>query len=419
MAGQYNGNPRNHFFQRSEFPYESYNAQYVFNLFSSHGEEPAVIYSYGSPGKLELFDYQANRTGGGPYLKDTAWHHVVWIVYGGDSFGVTNRVDACIDGQLWTNTVVNTFTKQQLSVQGRLTLGAAVSHVANFKGWIDELAFYDLQGLTITEVSAKGLALAAHYQKVVVPRTGYSAAVIRDNPLLYWDFNLGYSEQMHTNMADILTPFSGVTREANADLPALGPGVKLDGVSQYLEATDLSPTNALPGAYAIELWVTAEGSLAGSRGDCLMAFFDTGYECPGMFFDGYGEPDNFLMLSDQSALHTAGGPALNDARWHHVVYVVYGDGSTFGVTDQVKGFKDGAVVSAIARGSYSAKLNIQKIFILGGYSLPLLAFEGQIDEVALYDLSGLTVPQIDAKARALANHYDAALLHRGTVITIQ
>ena len=109
---------------------------------------------------------------------------------------------------------------------------------------------------------------------------------------------------------------------------------------------------------------------------------------------------------------TAGQPAEENrpdaapGEWQHVVISYYGDDTT-GPANRMDVALNG-VVSTIDDGTFSATLNMARTVV--GAALPDGdgAFTGKIDEVATYDLSGLTESEIVAKTAVLASHYDAA-----------
>jgi hypothetical protein len=113
-------------------------------------------------------------------------------------------------------------------------------------------------------------------------------------------------------------------------------------------------------------------------------------------FSGAGRTDN-----------VAGTPTINDNGWHHYVFTFYGNGS-FGVADRVDVAVDG-VVSTIPRGGFSAGFALNNALVIGSaFANGTNAFQGQIDEVAFYDLSNLSTAQVAARTQDIANHFAAA-----------
>ena len=162
---------------------------YLLNFGPSGGDNsPAFIYDF-KPDQLEIF--AGPRTDGGPTFNDNNWHHVLWVFYGDGTVGVTNRVDAFLDGTKVGN-VRNTFTKP-INVSSRLLVGAALPGGVNgFEGRIDEVAIYDLSNLADeATISTKVTNMVATHRSAA-SSTGsstYASVVLADAPLLYWNFD--------------------------------------------------------------------------------------------------------------------------------------------------------------------------------------------------------------------------------------
>ncbi len=127
------------------------------------GNATAFIYDY-NPEELEMYAQVFGRTGSGPHVSDTQWHHVFWVYYGDGTNGVADRVDAYIDGAVVPD-VRNNFSRS-LILNNSLLFGAALDTGAGgFEGRLDELAVYDLSGLgTEADVLAKVSDMApTHY----------------------------------------------------------------------------------------------------------------------------------------------------------------------------------------------------------------------------------------------------------------
>ncbi len=107
---------------------------------------------------------------------------------------------------------------------------------------------------------------------------------------------------------------------------------------------------------------------------------------------------------------THGGPKINDHLWHHVFFIFYGNSSVgFGVADRVDILVD-AVPQTVERGSFSSGFNMEGLLRVGASRDDLEdSFQGRIDELAFYDLSKMTVQQIETRTTDMARrHFEAA-----------
>ena len=154
--------------------------QYVMNNMGEPyaGDWPAVIYDYNAD-TPSLWTHTATQSGaGGMTIADTNWHHVVFTIYGngaGDGtlaaaqadpqvYGRADRVDVAIDGNVVTNIIAGSALNTIYNFQGGLFVGAHnYNGGSGFSGQIDELAIYELGGLTEAELAAKHVELAGHY----------------------------------------------------------------------------------------------------------------------------------------------------------------------------------------------------------------------------------------------------------------
>ena len=155
-------------------------AGYMANFLGSAigGDSPSLIYGFNT-NQMEMF-FGNDRTGVQPNLQlsDSNWHHVAFTVYGDGGYGVANRIDVAVDGNL--TTLSNVVDSKMMDISGVVSLGACFtstveapsSYVAGtsatavwdgFNGNLDEVAIYDLSGLSEAEVAAKANAIAGHY----------------------------------------------------------------------------------------------------------------------------------------------------------------------------------------------------------------------------------------------------------------
>lgn len=105
------------------------------------------------------------------------------------------------------------------------------------------------------------------------------------------------------------------------------------------------------------------------------------------------------------------GPTVTNSNWHHVLFAVYGDGTT-GVADRVDAYIDGANVAQGIQGTF-VRSPLALTSMIVGSSGPQFAvfdgFEGNIDEVAFYDLGALTTEaEVTARAADIAARHYAA-----------
>ena len=79
-------------------------------------------------------------------------------------YGRADRVDVAIDGNVVTNICAGSLLNTIYNFQGGIFVGAHnYNGGSGFHGSIDELAYYELGGLTEAELAAKHVELAGHY----------------------------------------------------------------------------------------------------------------------------------------------------------------------------------------------------------------------------------------------------------------
>ena len=142
------------------------------------GDSPSLIYGFDA-NQMEMF-FGSDSTGAQANLQlsDNNWHHVAFTVYGDGGYGVANRIDVAVDGNL--TTLANPVDSKMIDISGVVSLGACFpstveapsSYVAGtsatavwdgFNGNLDEIAIYDLSNLSEAEVAAKANSIAGHY----------------------------------------------------------------------------------------------------------------------------------------------------------------------------------------------------------------------------------------------------------------
>ena len=175
---------------------------YVMNFLGDPvgGDSPGVIMDF-TPGYLELY-CGAESTGEQAPLQinDNNWHHVVLAVYGDDGFGVANRIDIGVDGNV--STAVGTIDSRPLNISGAVSVGACFPSTTGapttwvpggqatavwdgFNGNVDELALYDLSGLTEAEVATRVSDIAGHYSLATSPVAIPEFAPVPANEVTY------------------------------------------------------------------------------------------------------------------------------------------------------------------------------------------------------------------------------------------
>lgn len=248
--------------------------------------------------------------------------------------------------------------------------------------------------------------------------------MLKDNPRFYWSFNESSGlddavDHVRGQASARLVPVGDATRSAGYT-PNLNNAATLDGVSDHFRANALGD-HVMPGAWAIEMWVKAEGSgitppgASGYRSNHLLNAGSAATNSnPAVVYDfGDDGVDNEVELfssfsSGPGTPRTDGGPTINDTNWHHLVLTFYGNGAGFGVADRVDMAFDG-VVTTVSRSAFSSGFNLNNALIVGAsLATGANSFQGKMDELAIYDLSGLTEAQVAARTAAIAAHYGLA-----------
>lgn len=363
---------------------------------------PAVIYNFNT-GALEMFGGGGQTGPTGPMaLADGQWHHIVV----GRHAGSGNHTFIIDGGAPQTLTG---FDQPFHADNHSIILGAASNASARFGGSLDEYAVYDLTGASLAEFDAKMADIAAHRNisadsPVPSTMTAYTWAILKANPRFYWNFNepspQGNAVDLVRGQAnDELIAYRGARRKLGAS-ENLGLTAAFDGDNFF--AANALGDGEMPGAWAVEMWIQAEGSLAGNRRDYLL---HAGSNSPALIYDfGVGGDDKIELFS--SGGRTAGnGPSIEDNEWHHIVATFYGNNG-FGVADRVDFAVDGVVMPDVGRGGFTSGFDLNSTLRIGA----ALAggqdgFRGKVDEVALYDLSGMTEAQVAARTAQLASHY--------------
>lgn len=404
--------------------------EYVLSMGESGGNEPALIYDYVGNGASEQFELfqccggNAGRSLPGAAVNDEGWHHVLVVFYGTETNGVSDRLEMYIDGVSDHQSFRNTY-RQSLNLSSQFIVGSSPVVADAFTGRMDEVAIYDLAtSTTEAAVEARATALAtSHFAAASNPAGNYGAVVQADAPLLYWNFDEadGNAVQQIKPPVDRLVDNDlisvGADRVSHAEVGSgldLGNAANFSG-SSYFVAQDLSASQAsLNAPWMVEFWVQVQGSLTTLRNDYLINFGGGGGNQPAFLYDYVGAAQARNGLEVFAGPRSGAGPVVTDAAWHHVAFVYFGNG-VVGVADGLDVYLDGVKTSSSVRASFASSLALDSRLVVGT-SAPQFAagdgFEGRIDELAIYDFSGLTTSSaVAAKAEELVlRHYQGAVL---------
>jgi hypothetical protein len=209
-----------------------------------------------------------------------------------------------------------------------------------------------------------------------------------------------------SEVGDNLLPEGNATRVTSGSTAGsltLGRAASFDGTqfSKFYSGTLSPATN--PDAWALEMWVRPTGADPGDRFDYLLESRGGGNNRPGLLFD-YGFNNKVEVFGGGGRTEGAGPSLVNDV-WQHLVIGNFGDAN-----NRIDFYLNGAAAGSVV---FNSNLPFGTDQIAVGNSVPGAAdfdhFAGQIDELALYDLTGQTVDAISAKLGSLATHYAAAV----------
>ena len=235
--------------------------------------------------------------------------------------------------------------------------------------------------------------------------TAYNSAVLSSSPTYYWTFDeeglVPAVEQRTGNAADVFTPSA---QSAKVPSTSTSGGVSL-GQALALDRTRTSVWNTgnlsgppFTGAWAYEVWINSAnpdqynyilGSQAGGgfNNGSILQYSN--------FAPDPGTPHIFVYPAWPGTTSTA----LHSAGWHHWVFVNKPAGGGSEV------YQNGTRLGAFQAG-LSINLFPARELRAGGWS-PIPSgenFTGQLDELAIYDLSG--VANLSAKGQEIAGHYN-------------
>lgn len=378
--------------------------QYLINFGDNGGNAPAVIYNFNAE-SVELYT-AAGRTGSdGPSLDDTAWHHWVFVNHA----TTPNVVDYYRDGVLvFSGPDPNPgYASLRLNLR-TLLVGAATPDLADpFYGALDELAVYDVGGLSPTELASHGLYLATNHFAAATNPAGpdYSAVVLADNPLVYYNFDEtdGDARQCvpYTHVspnANDLAPAGAVSRVRHADI---GSGLLLGnafdnpgGDAHRLRhiggwdtpvLADLSD-GALPGPWAVEMWMQLKET--GQAEKYLFTMGGGGQaNSPALI---YGYKGQTIEAFGGGAGRSEFGIPLADTNWHHLLLVEYQPGASS--THRVDLYLDGVLHQNMG-GTFNQVIRLTDWMYVGSSEASSGgAPQARFDEIAIYDLRSFTDP---------------------------
>jgi hypothetical protein len=393
-----------------------------FGFWPNYDNCPAVIYDY-NPDNLELFG-RGNGGGrfgtNGPTITDNPWHHVLLAYYGNGSDGVAAHAEAYVDGIELGGNVLGNFSQRLTTTTVRV--GMATPTANGFEGRLDEVAVYDLSGLAdeATVAGKVGDMAFIHYLEGTTPDTGntYKDVVLADGPLLYWNFDepSGNALQLAPiqpldNTQNELAPANSAGRVEHAATGSsllLGNAVDLDGAGAFQRTGGLAvPKSSLPGPWAVEFWF----ELKGTQTSRYLMNMGTGGNSPAIIF-GYNDQRLEVFGGSLGRSGTNGGPEILDTTWHHLLIVNYNTapGSTTPTeTNRVDFWIDG-VQYINTGGGFNTPIDFTDWLVFGraGATDNNGAFNGRLDELALYDLSGLaSMDAVTARAASMVTRHRA------------
>jgi hypothetical protein len=238
---------------------------------------------------------------------------------------------------------------------------------------------------------------------------GYSNIIMSGSPLFYWNFNEAGDldpaiDLVGVDAGDNLLPEGNATRVASTVTTAglsLGRAASFDGaqLTKFYSGA-LTPATD-PDAWAIEMWIRPEGPDPGTRSDYILEARGPGANnVPGLLFDYVGGGNDVVEVFRGERTGTA-GPVLANGTWHHLVAGFFG-----AANNRVDFYLNGAPAGSVT--GFAADIPFGTNQIAVGNSVPghpdFDHFTGQIDELAVYDLTGQSVSAISSKLAALATH---------------
>lgn len=307
-----------------------------------------------------------NATGG--TVAVGAWQHVVGVWDGANTKLFVNGVQVASVASATFKAVTNTAIP--------FTIGIRSDNGFNFKGSLDEVAYYT-NALSPAQI-------LAHYQSGTnaVPATAYNIVVSTDSPVGYWRLNDG-GMAVNSGTRGVAAN-GGYIGSAATDIgprPAAQPGFGVGNNGALLNTATPSWIGLGNGAslsgttdFTISAWIkttaTASGVILQQR-DASPAGYDGQYN----FFMNADGTLHFFVYNGGFQFDFSTGTTVNDGNWHQVVAVRQGDNGYLYIDDQSPVSATGAVKGL--NGNFQAQIGRDMRDSANN-------FEGDIDEVAIF-----------------------------------
>lgn len=247
---------------------------------------------------------------------------------------------------------------------------------------------------------------------VIASAQSYSDVVLADNPILYWNFNEAGNtdpaiDLVGNESGDNLAALGNATRVASTSTTGgvtLGRAASFDGTfaTKFFSNTLTPATN--PDAWALEMWIRPQGGNdPGTRSDYILeSQIPGGANTPGILFDYVGSGLNDNVEIFRAGIRTGpAGPAILSDTWSHLVIGYFG-----GANDRADFYLNGVAAGSAVGIPIDLPFGTDTIAV--GNSVPghpdFDHFNGLLDEMALYDLTGATVASIEARLASIASH---------------
>ena len=250
---------------------------------------------------------------------------------------------------------------------------------------------------------AIGLTLPVAISNRASSATAYNNAVLADNPAYYWTFDeagvVNAVDQVQGLAADDFVPGGNSTKVAsttNGGGVSLGQAPQIVGTGGFTwNVADLSG-GGLTGAWAYEFWASAD--------DVTSFEYMIGSANGGSFNDETilkwgpgGVPAGIQLYNGGGVIN----PVPMTVGWHHYVFVSDGAGPNYDL------YVDGAFAGSLANAQSTNHGPHHEVSLkLGGHNDGANGetFDGLLDELAIYDLSG--AGDLSAAGQSIADHFN-------------
>lgn len=330
-------------------------------------------------------------------IPDTDWHHyaVTWN---------TGSFQVFVDGLTVYSGTYTTFTAPTTFL-----LGYGNTAGTSLNGYLDSVAIYDrvladaeiinhghssFNTLYINDQLESGLTSSSLENLIDLPASLNEKNI--DDPVFFQytgskqlslGFSEGYGNTTYSNdNNDIYAAINGASWIKSG---VYGQGMSFDGIDDYLEIADDSRLNPQTSDFAIEFWIN--GSALGNNGKKVISKRDgnTGYE---IYYDSGSSSLRFFIGDGTNTVDSAAtGYDFSDGKWHHFM-VSFDLGGNASIFRDANYFSSSIVDISSVTGSITNSVNL----LIGKDSIGNY-FNGKLDSIILYDLSG----------REQFNYYDA------------